>query len=709
MNSEISSDKLRSRCWPASQLDSALQALARHCGLEPEILDYSSTDNELDTNTRLQASAEALDIQVEQVSCSYSELSQMLLQASPALVRLNFGEGEYFAALCGGNRRQLRLLTPTLQVVQNSLSQVEAQFSHRQVTFQRERIARLLDGINIGERRRARATEALLKENLAGVRIEGCWLLRQPAHRSVWKQLRLRSQHWQFLGMLACHATQMVFFLASWWVIGRAVLGGYIDTGWLVAWILLMASQVPLSLFTLHLRGSISIESGALLKRRLLASALRINPDRLRHMGTGQVLGRVYDAENIESNALQGSFLLVLGATELLMAVFVLLIGAGGHIYLLLLPLFFIVAIVLGSAQYQSRRSWVVQRLSMTDRLIEKMLGHRTRLAQQAPVDWHRGEDRELSNYLQASTDVDSTMVRLVALLPRMWLLFGVVGLLPVFISGDVSSAQLAVAFGGVLLGYRAVLKCMSGFTSALSALLAWENVRKLFALEIPQPHTLFRTVQANSVKRLTANQPFISMKDLCFSYSGKGRSILAGCTLNIYSGDRILLQGASGSGKSTLANIITGIHEPSDGLMLLNGYDRASFGLNEWRRIVASSPQFHENHVLGDSFLFNLLMGNEWPPTQESLRKAYAVCDELGLTPLLNKMPAGILQTVGEMGWKLSHGEMSRLFIARALLQDAELVILDESLAALDPGNLRKVINCIKKYSNTLVVIAHP
>lgn len=101
--------------------------------------------------------------------------------------------------------------------------------------------------------------------------------------------------------------------------------------------------------------------------------------------------------------------------------------------------------------------------------------------------------------------------------------------------------------------------------------------------------------------------------------------------------------------------------------------------------------------------------MGDEWPPRQESLRKAYAICDELGLTPLLQKMPAGMLQTVGEMGWRLSHGEMSRLFIARALLQNAQMVVLDESFAALDPGNLRRAMACVQKYANTLIVIAHP
>jgi ATP-binding cassette subfamily B protein len=67
------------------------------------------------------------------------------------------------------------------------------------------------------------------------------------------------------------------------------------------------------------------------------------------------------------------------------------------------------------------------------------------------------------------------------------------------------------------------------------------------------------------------------------------------------------------------------------------------------------------------------------------------------------------LLQTVGETGWQLSHGERSRLYMARALLQRADLVILDESFAALDPENLQRALRCVLTRAATLLVIAHP
>ena len=78
-------------------------------------------------------------------------------------------------------------------------------------------------------------------------------------------------------------------------------------------------------------------------------------------------------------------------------------------------------------------------------------------------------------------------------------------------------------------------------------------------------------------------------------------------------------------------------------------------------------------------------------------------------LGDLLERMPAGLQQMVGETGWQLSHGERGRLFIARALLQHADLVILDESFAALDPENLRRAMECALRRGSTVMVIAHP
>ena len=101
--------------------------------------------------------------------------------------------------------------------------------------------------------------------------------------------------------------------------------------------------------------------------------------------------------------------------------------------------------------------------------------------------------------------------------------------------------------------------------------------------------------------------------------------------------------------------------------------------------------------------------MGRAWPASAADLLEAGELCRALDLEPLIRRMPSGMHQIIGETGWQLSHGERSRLFLARALLQRAELVVLDESFGALDPATLSRCMHAVLAQSRTLIVIAHP
>jgi ABC-type multidrug transport system fused ATPase/permease subunit len=71
--------------------------------------------------------------------------------------------------------------------------------------------------------------------------------------------------------------------------------------------------------------------------------------------------------------------------------------------------------------------------------------------------------------------------------------------------------------------------------------------------------------------------------------------------------------------------------------------------------------------------------------------------------------MPSGMFQNVGECGWQLSHGERSRIYIARALLRETDLMVLDETFGALDPETMEQALRFVLAHSTTLIVIAHP
>jgi ATP-binding cassette subfamily B protein len=212
-----------------------------------------------------------------------------------------------------------------------------------------------------------------------------------------------------------------------------------------------------------------------------------------------------------------------------------------------------------------------------------------------------------------------------------------------------------------------------------------------------------------SSAQETTRTTPILAARDVVFRYRPDSEAVLERCSLEINAGERILLEGPSGGGKSTLASLLVGLRQPESGSLQLRGLERSEVGDVAWRWRVVAAPQFHENHVLTETFAFNLLMGRRWPPRAEDAREALAICQELGLGELLAKMPGGMLQMVGETGWQLSHGERSRLYIARALLQRADVIVLDESFAALDPESLRQALSCVLKRAPALVVIAHP
>ena len=302
-------------------------------------------------------------------------------------------------------------------------------------------------------------------------------------------------------------------------------------------------------------------------------------------------------------------------------------------------------------------------------------------------------------------------------LVPRGWLITGLGMMAPAFIAGAEIGA-LGTAIGGVVFAWMSLSRLGSGVDQLATAFVAWQRVAPLFhaaAGRFPPELAGARTTRRPTAPEYALpsapaeREPVLEAVDVSFRHHSRATDVLSACDLVVHNGDRILVQGPSGSGKSTFASLLTGMQSPRSGLVLARGLDMSCLGETGWRARVAAAPQFHENHILSETFAFNLLMSRSWPPRPADLLEAEQVCKELGLAPLLERMPAGMFQMVGESGWQLSHGEQSRLFIARALLQRADVVILDESLAALDPENMAITLRCMRARARSLIVIAHP
>jgi ATP-binding cassette subfamily B protein len=333
------------------------------------------------------------------------------------------------------------------------------------------------------------------------------------------------------------------------------------------------------------------------------------------------------------------------------------------------------------------------------------MLGHRTRRVQE---DAGRRDERDLlalSAYRAVSERLDRVTPALLALGVRGWPIVGFAVLVPTIASGVADTASLAVALGTVLLATWSLERLALGLGDLGAARISWDQAQLLVdAAARPDSSVAPGGAPAGS----DLGGELLSVQGLSFGYDGRA-PVLAGLDATVRRGDQVLLEGASGSGKTTLASVLCGVLDGGSGRVELRGRTRDEWGPAAWRQRVVLAPQFHDNHVLQAPLAFNVLLGRSWPARWSDIDEAEVVLRELGLGPVLDRMPAGMMQLVGESGWQLSHGERSRIFIARALLQRADVVVLDESFGALDPETMQQALDVVARRSPSLVVIAHP
>lgn len=706
--------------WPAARLGEAIDRLAHHSRMpgrpvaQLPVPDASLQRGGEPIGPWVEAAATFLGLEAEAVGTSYAGLLELLRRAGPALLRLP-GEGApQMLALLGERRGRLLVLTPALRVERIDSKALHAALCHEFEAPLLPSVDALLEQAQVPVRRRSQVRTLILGERLGTLWLDVGWLLRLPPGRAFGTQLKQARLARQLALLIGAYTTQYALGLLSWWLIGRGLLLGRVDRGWLIAWAMLVLTQVPFQMLANWVAARMGTQAGSLLKQRLLAGALRLDVEQVRRQGAGQLLGRVLEADAFESLALNGGLTGLLALIELIFSVAVVATGAGWVPALLLLAWTALV-LVGGWRCVRSRQRWNESRLGMTNDLIERMVGHRTRLAQEARERWHEGEDQALERYQRASEHLDRREVLLAGLMPRGWLLMGIIGLVLSLSVGGGSQVALAVGVGGVLLAYRAFGRLVVGLSSLAEAGTAWKQIAGLFRAASRTEEAALPLVSASAPVRglnprqLEEPEVLLEAQHLVFRYQEQGEPVLHGCDLRVHRGEHILLEGPSGGGKSTLGALLAGLRQPQAGLLLLNGLDRRTLGPDRWRAGVVAAPQFHENHVFSGTLAFNLLMSREWPPRPEDLELATSICHELGLGELLERMPAGIMQIVGETGWQLSHGERSRLFIARALIQQADLLVLDESFAALDPETLRRCYQCVSDRVPSLLVIAHP
>ncbi len=695
--------------WPVEALADAIEQLAERAGYRTAAGEVAAPPANVEpSRVWMFALGDRLGIELEPITPLYQELPQVVARAAPGVLQIRRGGRPYYVVLLGKRWGELRLLARDSSVVRVRTSELLSLVREEKQATIAEEVDQLLSGVEISGGARDRVREKLLLQRLGQAQLRTGWIMRP--RRTAKRRTLLGDIPALIGGILVSHLMLSLVLAGSFWILGRAALRAHLETGWFHGWIAVIACAIPLRMLEVWWQGVFSIRVGTLLKQQLLSGILKLTPDEVRLDGVGRNFGRVAESEVVEQLALGGALLAVLSIVDLILAAIILALGAGGLLQAGVLVIWVGVAFVLAIRHYRVQRRWSAARIEITHDLLERMLGHRTRLAQLPLERWHDGEDRRLAAYAETSKLLDRRTMQLTAFLRDGWLVLALVTLVPAFASGTAAAGSLAISVGGILLALRAFDEISVFFQQVSLAASSFEQIEDLLrAVARPELESKIPLEMETGKVSDDPGKTLIEARGLTFRHSTRTRPVLENCSLQIARGDRILLEGPSGGGKSTLVSLLTGLRAPEAGVLLLQGLDRPTFGTVGWRKRVTAAPQFHENYVLSGSFAYNLLLGREWPTNSELRTKAEELCKELGLGELVAKMPAGLEEMIGETGWQLSHGEKSRLYIARTLLQGVELVILDESFASLDPETMRVVQRCVLQHAPALIVVSHP
>ncbi|MGO9375877.1 MAG: ABC transporter ATP-binding protein [Syntrophobacteraceae bacterium] len=262
-------------------------------------------------------------------------------------------------------------------------------------------------------------------------------------------------------------------------------------------------------------------------------------------------------------------------------------------------------------------------------------------------------------------------------------------------IHGKTTPGNFFSFIAALLMLYEPVKRLNSTITMLPLGIVAAERVFDI--LEIPQ-----EILDEEGALVLPPIERSIEFRNVGFAYGGN--TVLKDININAKAGEVIALVGMSGAGKTTLVNLLPRFYEVSEGAIFIDGVDIRKVTLSSLRAQIGIVTQ--QSILFNDTFRNNIAYGDITRPEEDII----AAAKMANAYDFIMKMPQGFDTSVGEMGARLSGGERQRICIARALLKNAPILILDEATSSLDSESENEVQNALETLmaGRTTFVIAH-
>lgn len=301
-------------------------------------------------------------------------------------------------------------------------------------------------------------------------------------------------------------------------------------------------------------------------------------------------------------------------------------------------------------------------------------------------LSWHDAQRRQSD--LTAASQAVMLLIGAIAVLTMLWFAAGGVG-------DNTQPGALIALFVFCALAAFEALAPVTGAFQHLGQVIA-------SAIRITQITDCPPEVQFPQTSAMAPTTVSVNLQDISFSYPEQPQKALDGISLSVAAGEHVAVLGRTGCGKSTLLQLLTRAWDPQHGEVLLNGVPLTQFGETALRASISMVPQ--RVHLFSATLRDNLLLAAP-QATDEALAD---VLTRTGLEKLLDD--SGLNAWLGEGGRQLSGGELRRLAIARALLHDAPLVLLDEPTEGLDAATESQILELLEKVmqEKTVLMVTH-
>ena len=437
------------------------------------------------------------------------------------------------------------------------------------------------------------------------------------------------------------------------------------------------------------------------ISRRLFERILTLTPNEQRQK-TGAMAGTIREFETLREFFNSSTLVVLIDLPFVFFFIYVIYLIAGPLAYVPLIAVPMVIIVGLGIQPFLSRitRGSVESGMNKQAVLVETLNGLETVAATGSGKLMRKRYEEALNNQSDSGNKIRALSMFIVNFAASIQqyaqvaaIFFGVY----LIVEGTITQGAL---IGAVILGGR-TMSPLSQLANTLSRVNGAMTAYRNLALLIGKKFNSAASLSPISRPKLDGE---IEFKNVSYKFDEKSQPVIKNLSFKIPPGQKVALVGKMGSGKSTLSRIIAGILEPSEGAILIDGVDVRQIDQADIRKNIGI--------MLQDSWLFsgtvreNIQMGfNEYDDSH-----ILNICKVAGVDDFVGSHPKGYELEVMERGNGLSGGQRQTINLARSLLHDPQILLLDEPTSSMDQNTEKKVVESLSEFSGnkTMIIVTH-